>query len=79
MWALRAVGCVVFDIEEPFDLLVDYKGQWFVFEVKNPETNARKKGGSKLTDAQEQILEKLSAPVHIVETAAEALEVLRGN
>lgn len=74
MWALREIGCVVFDIEEPFDLLVDFRGQWFVFEVKNPDTHARKKGGSKLTETQEQILNRLSAPVFIVETAKEAIE-----
>lgn len=77
MYALRAIGCIVFDIEEPFDLLVDYEGEWHVFEVKNPETHARKKGGSKLTDVQDQILAKLSAKVHIVEHAAEAIECLR--
>lgn len=79
MYALRAVGAVVFDIQEPFDLLVDYKGKWYVIEVKNPETNARKKGGSKLTETQEQILARLSAPVHIVETPKEALEVISGK
>lgn len=76
MWALRAIGCVVFDIEEPFDLLVDWRGQWHVIEVKNPETNARKKGGSKLTDTQEQILLRLSATVHVVETAKEAVDAM---
>lgn len=79
MWALRAVGAVVFDIQEPFDLLIDYKGKWIVMEVKNPETNARKKGGSKMTETQEQILAKLSAPVAVVETAKEAIDYLGDN
>lgn len=78
MWALRAVGAVVFDIQEPFDLLIDYKGKWIVMEVKNPETNARKKGGSKLTETQEQILARLSAPVYVVETAKEAIDFVSG-
>lgn len=78
-WALEAIGCVVFCIEEPFDLLVDFRGDWFVIEVKNPETNARRKGGSKLTEVQEQILALLSAPVHVVETAKEAIDAVSGN
>ena len=64
------------DIEEPFDLLIDWRGGWHVMEVKNPETNARKKGGSKLTDTQEQILLRLSATVHVVETAKEAVDAM---
>ena len=79
MFALREVGAVVFTIDEPFDLLVDYQNQWYVIEVKNPETHARKAGGSKLTEAQDQILARLSAPVYIVETAKQALEVISGK
>lgn len=79
MWALRAVGAVVFEIQEPFDLLVDYKGEWYVIEVKNPDTNARKKGGSKLTDVQAQILARTSAPVYVVETGKQAVDVLSGK
>ena len=76
MKALRMIGCVVFDIEEPFDLLIDWRGRWFVMEVKNPETHARKKGGSKMTEVQDQILAKLSAEVLVVETPREAIDYM---
>jgi hypothetical protein len=44
--ALRDIGCIVFIIGYPFDLLVFYRGKWFVLEVKN-KTHGR------LTEQQE--------------------------
>ena len=72
--ALRTLGCCVFVIEEPFDLLIDYRGVWMIMEVKNPETHARQKGGSKMTGKQDKILAIISAPVLVAESAEEAIE-----
>lgn len=74
--ALRRSGRIVFEIEEPFDLLIDNIGEWLVMEVKNPETHARQKGGSKMTVKQLEILETLSATVLVAETVDEALNLV---
>ena len=74
--ALRKAGRVVFEIEEPFDLLIDNMGEWVVMEVKNPDTHARQKGGSKMTDKQLEILERLTAKVLVAETVEQALNMV---
>ena len=74
--ALRKTGRQVFEIEEPFDLLIDNMGEWLVMEVKNPNTHARQKGGSLMTDKQLEILEKLTAKVLVAETVEEALSLV---
>ena len=74
--ALRKCGRIVFEIEEPFDLLIDNCGEWLVMEIKNPETHARQKGGSKMTQKQLDILETLSAKVLVAETVDEALNLV---
>lgn len=74
--ALRKVGRNVFEIEEPFDLLIDNFGEWLVMEVKNPETNARQKDGGLMTDKQLEILETLKARVLIATSVDEALEMV---
>jgi len=74
--ALRKCGRIVFEIEEPFDLLIDNIGEWLVMEVKNPDTHARQKGGSKMTQKQLDILETLSAKVLVAETVDEALNLV---
>ncbi len=74
--ALRRAGRIVFEIEEPFDLLIDNCGEWLVMEIKNPETHARQKGGSKMTDKQLEILETLSAKVLVAETVEQALNLV---
>ena len=74
--ALRKTGRQVFEIEEPFDLLIDNFGEWLVMEVKNPETHARQKGGSKMTKKQDDILAVLKVKVIVVETVEEALDSL---
>ena len=74
--ALRKCGRQVFEIEEPFDLLIANMGEWLVMEIKNPDTHARQKGGSKMTDKQLEILETLNATVLIAETVDEALNLV---
>lgn len=76
--ALRAAGAWVRYLREPFDLLVGYRGRWFVMECKLP---LGPKGGdrSRLTPAQERDLEEIGtrARVWIVRTPEDALEALR--
>ena len=74
--ALRRAGRVVFEIEEPFDLLIDNIGEWIVMEVKNQDTHARQKGGGKMTAKQLEILERLKAKVLVAETVEQALELV---
>jgi len=74
--ALRKTGRQAFEIEEPFDLLIDNCGEWLVMEIKNPETHARQKGGSKMTDKQLEILETLTAKVLVAENVMQALSLV---
>jgi len=74
--AIRKTGRQVFEIEEPFDLLIDNFGEWLVMEVKNPETHARQKGGGKMTDKQLEILETLTAKVLVAENVTQALSLV---
>lgn len=74
--ALKKTGRNVFEIEEPFDLLIDNYGEWVVMEIKNPETNARQKGGGLMTDKQLKIMAELKAPVVVAYDIDMALNAL---
>lgn len=74
--ALRKTGRNVFEIEEPFDLLIDNHGEWLVMEIKNPETHARQKGGGLMTDKQLEILAILNSPVLVAESIDQALQLV---
>lgn len=74
--ALRKTGRRVFEIEEPFDLLIDNNGEWLVMEVKNPATNARQKGGGLMTDKQLEILETLNSPILVATSIEQALNLV---
>lgn len=72
--ALEGYGCKVQSLAGVgggvLDLLCGLHGRLFVVEVKSP-------GGS-LTDAQVEWIEEWRAfPVHVVESAAEAIEVAK--
>ena len=74
--ALRDIGAVVFLIGRPFDLLVGFRGQLFLLEIKNPE------GRDKLGTSQETDILALSlvgVEVHVVRSAEEATECLYTN
>ena len=71
--ALRDIGAVVFLIGRPFDLLVAFRGQLFLLEVKNPE------GRDKLGPSQEADILSLSlvgVEVSVVRSVEEAIECL---
>ena len=62
--ALEKIGCTVYDIDKPVDLLVEFRGLWCVLEVKT------KKG--KLEKSQKRFFEKVKAPAFIVRDVVEA-------
>ena len=69
---LRAHGAYVHHAGDPFDLLVGYRGAWFVLEVKD---GSKPPSAQRLTDKEIESLGKIAgrAGVHIVRTPDEAL------
>jgi hypothetical protein len=68
--ALRDIGAVVFLIGRPFDLLVGFRGELFLLEVKNPG------GRNKLGLSQEADILSLSlvgVEVRVVRSVDEAI------
>ena len=73
---LRDIVAVVFLIGQPFDLLVAFRGQLFLLEVKNPD------GRNKLGASQEADILSFSlvnVDVHVVRSAEEAISCLYTN
>ena len=74
--ALRKIGALVWSIGQPFDLLVRYRGQWHVFEIKN------RAGRNRITQAQNAALQALYAneghlqSVPIIYTVDEAMKCI---
>ena len=64
--ALEKIGCTCFEIEQPVDLLIEFRGLWILLEVKN------KKGKNKLTKDQDRFFSKAKAPAFIVRDIEEA-------
>lgn len=75
---LRQLGCNVFLLDEPCDLLIQCVcGRWHVAEVKNPSiVKTRKKGTEGRTEKQQRTMGMLHAPIPIVQTPDEAEELL---
>jgi len=67
--ALEKIGCKVYDMDKPVDLLVEFRGLWIVIEVKT------KKG--KLEDSQKRFFEKVKAPAFIVRDIEEAVAAVQ--
>lgn len=65
--ALRAVGAGVWKLKEPCDLLVRFKGYWFVLECKDPGV----KRPDKRQERQNEFIATTGCPV--VRTVTEAL------
>jgi len=65
--ALRKVGCRVYEIERPVDLLVEFRGSWCVLEVKNRD------GRNRTTPGQDEFFEITRAPAGIVYDAEDAI------
>ncbi len=75
--ALRAVGASILDTSAlgsgmP-DLVVGYRQENFLIEIKNPKNKYGRKG---LNDLQKEWVAKWSAPVHVVRNINEALRAI---
>ena len=70
--ALRAIGCTVYYIKEPVDLLVGFRGRSFVLEIKNPEKSW------KLTPQQVEFFRDFTGEAYIVEDDGQALMAATG-
>jgi hypothetical protein len=71
--ALEAVGCEVWVIEKPVDLLTLFRGQWMPLECKTPKANGKP---AKRSDQakQTEVIERTLIPV--VTTPTEALRAI---
>lgn len=69
---LRMVGAYVHITGEPYDLLVAFRGQWFVIEVKD---GSKPPSAQKLTAKEIETLAKIrgQAPVYVARNPCEAL------
>jgi len=78
--AIRAVGGVVtylFKVGDGVaDLLVSFRGQWYVFEVKDGAKVASRRA---LNPEEKKWIAEQRAPVHVVNNAAEALAKLEAQ
>jgi len=68
--ALEKIGCTVYKMGRPVDLLVGYRARNFLLECKNP------KGLNKLTPFQEKFIPKWRGQIRIVRSVDEALAVV---
>jgi hypothetical protein len=79
--ALRAVGCTVYDLKQPLDLLVGLAGQTLLVEIKRPPGPKGGMDGRKHTPAQSLFLQGWNggpvATVDSVDAALRAVGVLR--
>ena len=76
--ALRKIGATVILLDQPFDLLVGYRGDTHIAEVKNPERPTNRNNPNGLTPAQGKTLETWNGnPVPILETPEQAVAWLR--
>lgn len=77
---LEANGALVYRLDRPVDLLVGYRGAWYLLEVKNPGAARGRATATKLTPDQEEFTgqAKLNRlPVSVVESPEGALAAIR--
>lgn len=67
--ALEKIGCKVYDIDKPVDLLCEFRGLWILLEVKTKT--------GKLQPSQERFFEKVKAPAFIVRDMEEAVAAVQ--
>lgn len=71
--ALKSIGCSVYQLDEPCDLLVGRGAVNVLIEVKNPD---KPKGDRKKTPAQVAFFKTWRGQVRICETAEEAIKLV---
>lgn len=67
--SLEKIGCKVWDMEKPVDLLVEFRGLFIAIEVKTEKGT--------LTPAQEKFFRKTKGPAFIVRDHVEAITVVQ--
>lgn len=72
--ALEAVGALVWRLDLPCDLLVQFRGRWQPLEVKTPRGKAGRTAQDRRQQAQRDFLYLTGTPV--VKTAQEALQAV---
>ena len=73
MRSLRAVGADVIYIGTPVDLLVGFRSENFLIEVKDSRKSPSQR---KLTQAQVDFINRWRGTVYVVTTAEEAIKVI---
>ena len=71
--ALEAIGCTVWRLDEPVDLLVGRGARNWLLEVKDPSKPRRDR---QLTDNQKKFFASWQGQVRKIETAEEAIQVV---
>lgn len=71
--ALRSVGVSVEHIKKPVDLLICYRGETSLMEVKNTD------GKDELSREQVEFIARWPGKVHVVHGAEEAVAVVLGK
>jgi len=66
--ALRQMGVDVYLLDRPLDLLIEFRGEWIVMEVKTEEGT--------MTQDQKDLFARTKAPTYLVRGVGEALDVL---
>ena len=67
--ALEKIGCKVYDIDKPVDLLVEFRGLWVLLEVKTIK--------GKLEKSQKEFFRKVRGPAFIVRSHEEAITAVQ--
>jgi hypothetical protein len=73
---LRELGCSVFQLDNPVDLLVGFRGRNFLFEVKDPDQIPSRR---KLSESQQSFFESWRGQVHKIETFEEAVKIFENT
>ena len=71
--ALEAIGCTVFRLDFPCDLLVGYRARNFLIEVKDSGKSPSRR---KLTETQVAFFKNWKGQVRKVETPEEAIKLV---
>jgi len=65
--ALEQIGCAVWRLKRPVDLLIGYRGQTGLIEVKNPD------GRNRIEPEQQEFIDNWKGNVYVVRTVDEAI------
>lgn len=72
--ALEKVGAQVFQLDYPVDLLIRFRQQWHLLEVKTPHGKAGEARKDKRQEAQNEFIQTTDTPV--VTSPSEALRAI---